>query len=119
MKQKYDANPMQKAHAAPRCTAHSKRTGLLCKSQLSEGGTCAGCTVHVAVKAPALTIPPTNTGDAHKNGCRYAKLLPNWAGKQKNWKGWLGKLSMAGYLILSDCIGWGRRRFRCSWHRAT
>lgn len=25
-----DANPMHKAHTAPRCTAHSKRTGAPC-----------------------------------------------------------------------------------------
>jgi hypothetical protein len=29
---KSDANPMQSAHAAPRCTAHAKRTGFLCKN---------------------------------------------------------------------------------------
>ncbi len=27
-----DANPMQSAHAAPRCQAHSKRTGLPCRA---------------------------------------------------------------------------------------
>ncbi len=34
---KSDANPMQSAHAAPRCTAHSKRTGFLCKNPAVRG----------------------------------------------------------------------------------
>jgi hypothetical protein len=29
---KSDGKPKQRAHDAPRCTAHSKRTGLLCKT---------------------------------------------------------------------------------------
>ena len=32
-----DAYPMQRAHAAPRCTAHSKRTGLPCKNPAVRG----------------------------------------------------------------------------------
>jgi len=34
---KSDANPMQRAHEAPRCTAKSKRTGLPCKSPAVRG----------------------------------------------------------------------------------
>jgi len=30
-------NPMQKAHAAPRCSAKSKRTGLPCRSPAVKG----------------------------------------------------------------------------------
>jgi len=41
-----DANPMQRAHDAPRCTAHSKRTGRLCKSPAVRGW--AVCRMHGA-----------------------------------------------------------------------
>jgi hypothetical protein len=34
---KNDANPMNKAHAAPRCTAKSKRTGKPCKAPAVRG----------------------------------------------------------------------------------
>ena len=34
---KSDANPMQRAHAAPRCAAHAKRTGILCKNPAVRG----------------------------------------------------------------------------------
>ena len=34
---KSDANPMSKAHAAPRCTAQSKRTGKRCKGPAVKG----------------------------------------------------------------------------------
>lgn len=34
---KVDANPMQRAHAAPRCTARSKRTGLPCRAPAVRG----------------------------------------------------------------------------------
>ena len=37
MEAKTDANPMHKAHAAPRCRAQSKRTGLLCKAPAVRG----------------------------------------------------------------------------------
>lgn len=32
-----DGNPMHKAHAAPRCTAHSKRTGEPCQAPAVAG----------------------------------------------------------------------------------
>lgn len=34
---KGDANPMQSAHAAPRCDARSKRTGLPCRAPAVRG----------------------------------------------------------------------------------
>ena len=34
---KSDANPMQSAHASPRCTALSKRSGILCKNPAVRG----------------------------------------------------------------------------------
>jgi hypothetical protein len=43
---KSDANPMQSAHAAPRCTAHSKRSGVLCKNPAVRGW--AVCRMHGA-----------------------------------------------------------------------
>ncbi|MEM7291236.1 MAG: HGGxSTG domain-containing protein, partial [Pseudomonadota bacterium] len=43
---KNDMTPMEKAHAAPRCTAHSKRTGLPCKNPAVKGWTV--CRLHGA-----------------------------------------------------------------------
>lgn len=43
---KSDANPMQRAHSAPRCTAHSKRTGLPCKNPAVRGWSV--CRMHGA-----------------------------------------------------------------------
>jgi hypothetical protein len=43
---KSDANPMQRAHNAPRCTAHSKRTGFLCKNPAVRAWTV--CRMHGA-----------------------------------------------------------------------
>ena len=43
---KVDANPMSKAHAAPRCTAKSKRTGQRCKGPAVRGWTV--CRFHGA-----------------------------------------------------------------------
>lgn len=42
----FDLNPMHKAHAAPRCTANCKRTGLLCKNPAVRGWTV--CRMHGA-----------------------------------------------------------------------
>ncbi len=44
--EKSDANPMQYAHAAPRCTAHSKRTGEPCRAPAVRGWTV--CRMHGA-----------------------------------------------------------------------
>ena len=43
---KADVNPMHSAHAAPRCTAHSKRTGQPCKAPAVRGWTV--CRMHGA-----------------------------------------------------------------------
>lgn len=43
---KVDDNPMSKAHAAPRCTATSKRTGVRCKGPAVRGW--AVCRFHGA-----------------------------------------------------------------------
>jgi hypothetical protein len=43
---KSDANPMQRAHQSPRCTAHAKRTGFLCKNPAVRGW--AVCRMHGA-----------------------------------------------------------------------
>jgi hypothetical protein len=43
---KVDANPMQKAHAAPRCTATSKHSGQRCKAPAVRGW--AVCRMHGA-----------------------------------------------------------------------
>ena len=43
---KSDANPMQRAHQSPRCHAHSKRTGFLCKNPAVRGW--AVCRMHGA-----------------------------------------------------------------------
>ena len=43
---KADANPMQSAHAAPRCTAKSKRTGKPCRAPAVHGWTV--CRMHGA-----------------------------------------------------------------------
>ena len=43
---KRDANPMQSAHAAPRCRARSKRTGLPCGAPAVRGQ--AVCRMHGA-----------------------------------------------------------------------
>jgi hypothetical protein len=43
---KSNANPMQRAHDAPRCAAHSKRTGQLCKSPAVRGWSV--CRMHGA-----------------------------------------------------------------------
>jgi hypothetical protein len=40
---KHDDNPMSKAHAAPRCTATSKRTGERCKGPAVTGWRVCRC----------------------------------------------------------------------------
>ena len=44
--EKSDANPMRNAHAAPRCTAHSKRTGEPCRAPAVRGWSV--CRMHGA-----------------------------------------------------------------------
>jgi hypothetical protein len=55
---KNDANPLQSAHASPRCTATSKRSGFLCKNPAVRGW--AVCRMHGAGGGQ----PP---GPAHPN----------------------------------------------------
>ena len=43
---KSDVNPMQRAHRSPRCTARSKRSGILCKNPAVRGW--AVCRMHGA-----------------------------------------------------------------------
>ena len=43
---KSDANPMQRVHAAPRCAATSKRTGLPCRAPAVRGWSV--CRMHGA-----------------------------------------------------------------------
>lgn len=43
---KSDVNPMHRAHTSPRCTAHSKRSGILCKNPAVRGWTV--CRMHGA-----------------------------------------------------------------------
>ena len=54
-----DDNPMESAHAAPRCTAKSKRTGKRCRGPAVKGG--AVCRMHGA-------------GGGHPSG----KAHPRW-----------------------------------------
>ena len=43
---KSDGNPMQRGHMSPRCSAHSKRSGILCKNPAVRGW--AVCRMHGA-----------------------------------------------------------------------
>ncbi|SPJ31477.1 hypothetical protein TRM7615_05020 [Falsiruegeria mediterranea M17] len=61
---KSDANPMCKAHAAPRCTAKSKRTGERCKGPAVKGWNV--CRFHGA-RGPGKANP------AYKHGMRTRK----------------------------------------------
>ena len=56
---KSDGNPMQSAHAAPRCTAKSKRTGQPCRNPAVRGWTV--CRMHGA-----------------GGGARSGPANPNW-----------------------------------------
>ncbi len=61
---KSDDNPMQRAHQSPRCTAHAKRSGILCKNPAVRGWSV--CRMHGA-------------GGGHKRGSkqRIHPLLQN------------------------------------------
>lgn len=61
---KSDANPMQSAHAAPRCTARSKRSGFLCKNPAVRGWTV--CRMHGAGGG-------VKCGVTHPNYCHGAR----------------------------------------------
>ena len=53
-----DVNPMQRAHRSPRCTARSKRSGILCKNPAVRGW--AVCRMHGAGGG-------TRSGSQHPN----------------------------------------------------
>lgn len=59
-----DANPMRKAHSAPRCTAKSKRSGLRCKGPAVRGWTV--CRMHGAGGGHG----PGTANPAFKHGMR-------------------------------------------------
>lgn len=59
-----DANPMSKAHAAPRCTAKSKRSGQRCKGPAVRGWTV--CRFHGAGGGSG----PGKAHPAYKHGMR-------------------------------------------------
>ncbi len=60
-------NPMQSAHAAPRCTAKSKRTGLHCKNPAVKGWNV--CRMHGAGGGHG----PGKANPAYKHGMRSRK----------------------------------------------
>ncbi len=61
---KSDANPMQKAHDAPRCTAHSKRSGLPCRNPAVRGWRV--CRMHGAQGGHG----PGKANPAYRHGMR-------------------------------------------------
>lgn len=61
---KDNPNPMQKAHAAPRCTATSKRSGLPCKNPAVKGWSV--CRMHGAGGGHG----PGKANPAYKHGMR-------------------------------------------------
>ncbi len=65
----YDANPMSKAHAAPRCTAVSKRTGERCKAPARKGWKV--CRMHGA--GGGAPIGPTNGAWVHGDRSQAAQ----------------------------------------------
>ena len=65
---KSDANPMQSAHAAPRCAAHSKRSGFLCKNPAVRGW--AVCRMHGAGGGARCGLVHPN----YRHGLRSAKM---------------------------------------------
>ncbi|MAI45522.1 MAG: hypothetical protein CMB79_06495 [Filomicrobium sp.] len=64
MAEKADANPMQSAHAAPRCTARSKRTGRPCRNPAVCGWKV--CRMHGAGGG----APDGRENGAYKHGLR-------------------------------------------------
>ena len=64
---KSDANPMQYAHAAPRCTAHSKRTGEPCRAPAVRGWNV--CRMHGARGG----APRGKAHGNYRHGCRSIK----------------------------------------------
>ena len=66
---KNDANLMQRAHAAPRCTARAKSTGTACQSPAVAGWSV--CRMHGA--RGGAVLGPANVN--HKHGLRSKEYL--------------------------------------------
>lgn len=66
---KDDANPMHSAHAAPRCTATSKRSGQRCKAPAVRGWTV--CRMHGARGGHG----PGQANPAYKHGMRSQEWI--------------------------------------------
>lgn len=64
-----DENPMSKAHAAPRCTATSKRTGERCKGPAVRGWSV--CRFHGARGGH----PPGKYHPSYKHGMRSGEWI--------------------------------------------
>lgn len=69
---KADANPMHSAHLAPRCTAHSKRTGQPCKAPAVRGWTV--CRMHGARGG----APPGPVHPSYRHGGRTREIETLW-----------------------------------------
>ena len=72
---KNDANPMQRAHAAPRCTASSKRSGLPCRNPAVRGWRV--CRMHGAGggASPGKAHPNYKHGMRTKEWTEMRKLV--------------------------------------------
>jgi len=79
-----DVTPMQKAHSSPRCTAHSKRSGLPCKNSAVRGW--AVCRMHGAGGGHS----PGKANPAYRHGMRSKK----WVEMRKA----IGELARVGCL---------------------
>ena len=66
---KSDANPMQRAHDAPRCAARSKRSRLLCKNPAVKGWRV--CRMHGAGGGHG----PGKVNPAYKHGMRSREWI--------------------------------------------
>jgi hypothetical protein len=76
---KSDVNPMQSAHAAPRCTAHAKHSGVLCKNPAVRGW--AVCRMHGA-------------GGGHEHGPTH----PSWKHGIRS-QDWIRQRSKVAHMV--------------------
>lgn len=83
---KSDANPMQRAHQSPRCTAHSKRSGFLCKNPAVRGWTV--CRMHGAGGGHGAS----EANPAYRHGIR-SKRYAFQRGLVSELQGWLNDFS--------------------------
>jgi len=65
-------NPMHKAHAAPRCTARSKRTGQLCRAPAVRGWRV--CRMHGARGG----APEGKRNGNYRHGGRTKEIIVAW-----------------------------------------